>query len=368
MKIKKIELYRTHIPLKEPFVISLGSITHADNIFIRITTNEGVTGFGECSPSLTINGESVESCFAAGRYLGRALLEKDPLDIERCSLLMDSIIYGNTSIKSSFDIALHDIASKNAGIPLYAFLGGTNDRKVYTDYTVSLAEAGRMVVNAMKIKERGFPFIKVKLGDNRENDVERIRQIRAAVGNTIPLRLDANQGWDKVTAIKILNDLADCNIEFCEEPVPRWDFMSLPEIRKASPIPLMADESCFDHHDAGRLISIGACDYINIKLGKSSGLHKAGKIAGLARNAGIKMMVGGFIETRLGCTASAHFFLTNDHIRFCDFDSPLLMDNDPVQGGIIYGEGGLVSIPEVPGIGAIIRQDHLDNLPLEVIG
>ncbi len=365
MQISDIRLYRASLKLKEPFVISLGSITHADNVFIRIATSEGITGFGECSPSLTINGESVETCFAAGKYIGRALKGKDPLDIERCSAIADSVIYGNTSIKSAFDIALHDIASRNANLPLFAFLGGKSDRKIFTDYTVSLDSAGRMADNALKIKERGFPFIKVKLGDGRENDVGRVREIRMAVGEDIPLRLDANQGWDKITAISVLNDLADSNIQFCEEPIPRRDFMILPEVRQASPIPVMADESCLDHHDAGRLINLEACDYINIKLGKSSGLHKAMKIAGIAGEAGIKMMVGGFMETRLAFTASAHFFLTSEHIIFSDFDSPLMMQEDPVSGGIIYGSGGQVSVPDTPGLGAFVREDCLESLPSE---
>jgi L-Ala-D/L-Glu epimerase len=367
MQIETICLYRASLELREPFVISLGSITHADNIFIRITTSEGITGYGECSPSLTINGESVETCFAAGRYIARSLKGADPLDIGKCSAIADSVIYGNTSIKSAFDIALHDIASRHANVPLYTFLGGSDDREIYTDYTVSLDSAERMADNAGKIKHRGFPFIKVKLGDNRENDVERVLRIRKKVGEDIPLRLDANQGWDKDTAISILNDLAGMNIQYCEEPIPRWDFMSLPEVRRSCPIPLMADESCLDHHDAERLIKLGACDYINIKLGKSSGLYKGLKIAGVAGRAGVKMMVGGFMETRLAFTASAHLFLSSRHIVFSDFDSPLMMKEDPVEGGISYGIGGRVNVPGTAGLGAIIRKEFLESLPSEVV-
>lgn len=367
MRIKKIEIYRTRIKLKEPFNISLESITHADNIILRITTDNNLTGFGECSPSLTINGESTDTAFAVGQYLARALTGKNPSDIEHCSALMDSLIFGNTSIKSAFDIALHDIASQNAGMPLFQFLGGKNDKELYTDYTVSLNDAGKMAFDALDIKQKGFPFIKVKLGSNRKDDVDRIRQIRVATGNEIPLRLDANQGWDKDTAIKILNDLADSNIQYCEEPIPRWDYMSLPRVRKASPIPVMADESCLDHHDAARLIRLDACDYINIKLGKSSGLFKACKIALIAGTAGIKMMVGGFLESRIAFTASAHLSLTNDHIVFSDFDSPLMMEEDPVKGGIIYGAGGLVRMPGGTGLGASISDDYLNNMPSVII-
>ncbi len=367
MRIERVEVYKVSIKLKKPFVISLGPVTHADNIYLRIRTDEGVSGFGECSPSLTINGESTGTCIDVAQYLARALMGLDPRDTGRCSEVMDSVIYANTSIKSAFEIALYDIASQAKGVPLYAFLGGKNNRKLYTDYTVSLSGASEMAEEALDIKKRGFPSIKVKLGDNRRNDVERVLKIREAVGKDIPLRLDANQGWDRLTAKDVLNDLADLNIQYCEEPIPRWDYMSLPEVRQASPIPLMADESCLDHNDARRLIGMDACDYINIKLGKSSGLTKASKIAELASGAGMLMMVGGFIETRLAFTASAHFSLSCESIVFSDFDSPLMMEHDPVTGGIEYGGGGLVTVPEKPGLGAAVDDSYLEQLSCVVI-
>ncbi len=367
MRINRIEVYKVSIKLKKPFIISLGSITHAENIYLRISTDKGVTGYGECSPSLTINGESTGTCADVAHYLARPLTGKDPRDIEGCSALMDAVIYGNTSIKSAFDIALHDIAARDKGLPLFEFLGGNDRKELYTDYTVSLDEATVMAEEALEIKRKGFPFIKVKLGDNRHNDLIRIKGIREAVGKDIPLRLDANQGWDKETAVLLLNDLAGMNIEYCEEPIPRWDFMSLPELRRASPIPLMADESCLDHNDAARLIELEACDYINVKLGKSSGLFKAAKIANLASDAGIRMMVGGFMESRLAFTASAHFSLSNDHIVFSDFDSPMMMEEDPVTGGIEYRKGGQVKVPSGPGLGAAVDQAYLKQLPCTVI-
>lgn len=167
-------------------------------------------------------------------------------------------------------MALYDIAAQNAGLPLYKFLGGSNSKKIITDYTVSIDHPQKMADDAVKIKANGFQVIKVKLG-HHESDVERIRMIREAVGMEIPLRIDANQGWDVATAIKILNDLAQYNIQHCEEPIPRWNYMELAAVRKQSPIKIMADESCCDHHDTKRLIDLKACDSLNVKLGKSGG-------------------------------------------------------------------------------------------------
>src|SRR6185369_9605709 len=153
------------IPLKEPFVISLGAQYNAESVIIVIKTKDGITGFGECSPYMSINGESVDTCFIVAQYFARVLKGKDALDIKSCVQLMNKTIYSNNSIKSAFDMALYDIAAQHAGQPLYKFLGGKNNKILTTDYTVSIGDAGKMAADAKKYKEQGFPVIKVKLGE-----------------------------------------------------------------------------------------------------------------------------------------------------------------------------------------------------------
>ncbi|MBL7743564.1 MAG: dipeptide epimerase, partial [Chitinophagaceae bacterium] len=264
--------------------------------------------------------------------------------------------------KSAFDMALHDIAAQHAGVPLYEFLGGKNDKTIITDYTVSIGDPQKMAADALKIKEEGYPAIKIKLGNNGETDVIRIKAIREAVGNEIPLRIDANQGWSVEEAVQTLQSLEPYGIQHCEEPIPRWAFMHLPQVRKASPIPIMADESCGDEHDAERLIYIGACDYLNIKLGKSGGLYKAMKMVKLAEESNIHLQVGAFMESRLAMTAFAHFALCSPIIEHYDFDTALMFTEDPVTGGIIYEKNGVVKVPEVAGLGATVEENWLEKM------
>jgi len=362
LKIEQVDIYKLFIPLHEPFVISLGKVENAENIIVVIKTNEGITGFGECSPYLTINGESIDTCFIVGQYLAKVLKGKDPLDIKDCTRKMNRTIFGNSSIKSAFDIALHDIASQHAGLPLYEFLGGKNDRSLFTDMTVSIGEPGKMAADAMKFKDAGFTAIKVKLGQSKEKDVERIRQIRLAIGDDIPLRIDANQGWKVKTAIEILQALEEYKIQHCEEPIARWKFMKLKKVKENSPIPVMADETCCDHHDAERLIDLGSCDSINIKLGKSGGLYSAKKIIDLADEINMPMQVGGFMESKIGMTASAHLALCSPNVQYCDFDTPLMFTADPVIGGIVYLPNGEVQTPVEPGLGAAIDEGWLQKM------
>ncbi|HET6994176.1 MAG TPA: dipeptide epimerase [Chitinophagaceae bacterium] len=362
--IQEIELYKLSIPLIEPFITSLGRDDNAENVLVKIITREGIIGFGECSPYMPITGESQDTCFIVGQYFARILKGKNALAIEENIAAMDKLIYGNTSIKSAFDMALYDIASQHAGLPLYKFLGGKNNKTIVTDYTVSIGDPEKMAGDAIKIKRQGYPFIKIKLGNNGDTDVLRIKAIREAVGDEIPLRIDANQGWNVDEAIKTLQALSKYDIQHCEEPIPKWDFMQLPKVRKASPIPIMSDESCGDEHDAERLIYIGACDYFNIKLAKSGGLFKALKMVKLAEANNIHLQVGAMLESRLAMTAFAHFSLCSPLIEHYDFDTALMFIEDPVTGGIIYEKNGVIKVPETIGLGATIDDKTLSRFEM----
>ncbi|MBP1618022.1 MAG: mandelate racemase [Bacteroidetes bacterium] len=362
MQITSVEIFKSPIKLKEPFIISLGTFEYAQNVVVVVHTDEGISGFGECSPFMPINGESMDTCFVVAQYIAKVLKGRNPLEIENCIHTIDHVIYGNTSIKSAFDIALHDIASQHANLPLYKFLGGKKDKAIQTDYTVSIGDPYKMANDAHEIAGKGFRVIKVKLGESPEADIFRIQLIREKIGLGIPLRIDANQGWKPEETLGILQKLEPYNIQFCEEPIARWDFMELPHIRKHSPIPIMADESCSNHHDAQRLLQIGACDLLNIKLGKSGGIHTALKIIEVAKNTGTRIQIGGFLESRLAFTACAHLAFVHELIQFFDFDTPLMFEHDPVVGGISYGEGGEISLSDQPGLGASMDAEYLASL------
>lgn len=360
--IVSIELYKVFVPLKEPFVISLGPIHSVQNVVVIIRTADGCAGYGECSPYMSINGESVDTCFIVGQYFAKALKGQNALDLVGNIHLLDKIIWANSSIKSAFDMALHDVAAQHAGLPLYQFLGGDKRKELYTDMTVSIGSPEKMQADAIRFKEQGFTVIKVKLGEGYEMDVARIKAIREGVGMDIPLRIDANQGWATAdAAIQILHALAPYNIQHAEEPIARWKFMDLPKISEVSPIPIMADESCCEPHDAERLIHLKACQRLNIKLGKAGGIYKAVQIVELAAKAGLPMQIGGFMESRLGMSAAAHLALINPLIQFCDFDTPLMFTEDPVIGGISFGPQYQVTVPDVPGLGAVIDERYLQN-------
>jgi L-alanine-DL-glutamate epimerase-like enolase superfamily enzyme len=359
MKIKSIELYLAEIKLKQVFTTSLGARSATYNVFVKIVSDNGLIGWGECAPNPRINGETAGTCMQVGQLIGQQLIGRNPCEHDIIMALMDSVIFGNTSIKTALDIACYDLAAKANEQPLYAYLGGNIDKKIFTDYTVSVNNIHQMVSDAKDIKEQGFPAIKVKLGDGKADDIKRIQAIREAVGKEIDIRVDANQGWKANEAIIILNELRELGVQYCEEPISRRLHYKLKKIRKKSSTPIMADESMFDHHDARYLIKMGHCDMLNIKLGKSSGLFKGMKIIEAAEKVDMKMQIGGFLESRLVITANCHLAHCSGLVQYYDFDSPLFHRIDPINGGVEYQSDWELRLPDSPGLGLHIDEDFL---------
>jgi L-alanine-DL-glutamate epimerase-like enolase superfamily enzyme len=343
-------------------------IPEATNVVVRIHSDDGLRGTGECAPFVYIAGETQETVYALAGNIAKILIGKDPYAIEDRLSQIDRAVKGNFTMKSAFDMALYDLLAQRAGMPLYRIFGGSNLREIHTDMTISIGYPEKVAADALAFKKEGFPALKVKLGTTRLEDVARIRAIRDAVGPDYPLRIDANQGWDANTAVSTLKALEPYGIEHCEEPIPSWNTRDLAKVREFSPIPVMADESVFDHHDAFRLAAMGACDYFNIKLSKSGGISNALKIISVAESSGIKCQVGCMSESRFALTALMHLVQAREAIVHFDMDSALMLAADPVTGGIKYEGKGRWTLGEAPGIGADFDESYLGEMEKQVIG
>lgn len=361
MKITRIEVFRANLPLKRPFRISLGVVEVTDTVFVRLHGEDGLYGMGEANPIAQIVGETMGTVLAGADLCARLLIGGEAHDIHGHVARLRAALPHNTTCRSAFDMALYDLLGKRADLPLYALLGGPKC-KVVTDNTVGIDTPEVMTQQAVEFRDRGFSVIKIKLGTTLAEDLARIAAIRQAVGPEVKLRIDANQGWSRVVAREVLSLLAAFDIQYCEQPVKAWDIDGLAAVSADSPIPIMADEALFDTHDAVALLRINACSYFNIKLAKSAGIHTALQINAVAEAAGIPCMVGCMSETRLALSAAAHLVSARRNIVFADLDSADKLRDDPVVGGITYGKGGTISLPNEPGIGADIDTDYLLGL------
>jgi L-alanine-DL-glutamate epimerase-like enolase superfamily enzyme len=354
--IQQIEVYHVTLGYREPFRIAPGASIESHNVVVKIDTDYDVVGWGESSPSKRVTGETAETVAKTLDKIAPKLIGMCPLRIEQDLEAVDSIVERNPAAKAAIDIALHDILGKTARKQLFMLMGGYRT-EVLTDITLGIKSPKEMAEDAAKAVKKGFKALKVKVGVNPAEDVERIRLIRGAVGSGIQIRIDANQGWTPQQAIQALSKMEKFNIQFAEQPVPAEDLKGLIKVKKNSPIPIMADESVHSPEDALRLIQTEAVDLINIKLMKSGGILKARKIAAVAETAGMPCMIGCMGESEIGIAAGAHLAAAVRNIQYADLDSDLLLKDKLVTKGGTEVKDSMRRFPRQHGLG-IEEIDH----------
>lgn len=362
MMIDRIGIYPFDIELEEPFKIATMTVDKAYNILIHIETNQGLDGWGEGSSFRSIVGETQAINLAAAQEIRSILLGKNPLNLHQRVREMEAWLPFNPTLRSAFDMALYDIAAKFAGLPLYAFLGGEK-RVIETDLTIGIGDPAVVAEKALTIVDKGFNKIKTKVGIDSKADFLRLKNIREAVGTNVKIRIDANQGWDRVTAANNLRKFEAFDIEFCEQPLRADDLAGMKYLSTQTSIPIMADESIFSPQDALKIIEMGAAPMLNIKLSKSGGIFNGVRIAHIAESARIPCMTGCMSESNLANTAFAHFAMAHPIVQYFDLDANLGHINEPIHGGVIL-EQGEVKFPEeeLPGIGAWPETDYIESL------
>ncbi len=360
LKITDVEIFLFDIPITSPFRIAIGTMTAANDLLIRIRTDQGVVGLGEACPFPPITGETQATNAAAAASIRDMIVGRDPLAIDELLRLIGPIIHSNPSAVAAFDMALFDILGKVAGLPLFRLLGGT--KNVFeTDITTSLDTLEKMTAEAKGYADKGYKTLKVKVGLAPDEDYSHIAAIRAAVGPEVAIRIDANQGWTVPQAVYALRKMAPLAIEFCEQPVLASDTAGLKAVRSESPIAIMADEALFGPSDAIKLIRAEACDTFNIKVMKAGGLLNSIRIAHIADAANIRCMVGCMLESKLALTAAAHVVASQANIVYADLDGNTEHTIDPITGGMTVNAGTL-TLPETPGLGCDVDPAFVKKL------
>lgn len=352
MKIKEIKIGKVSIPLKKPFKTALRQVNSAEDIIIKVITDTGEIGFGNAPPTAVITGDSQDSIIAAIRdTIGPKLIGMELGNLEGIMNRIDASMLHNSSAKAALDIAVYDLFGKLYGIPVYKLFGGYCNQ-METDLTISVNQPDEMVRDSLEAVAEGYNALKIKVGTDAALDLERVKAIRAAVGNSVKIRLDANQGWNPKEAVRTIRKFEDqgLDVELIEQPVKAHDLPGLKYVTDHVETDIMADEAAFGTYEVFRLLSMQACDLINIKLMKAGGLHNAIKIAHMAETVGIQCMMGCMLESKVGITAAAHLAAGKRIITKADLDAAVLLAEDPVVGGVRFDRNQLI-IPDSPGFG-----------------
>jgi L-alanine-DL-glutamate epimerase-like enolase superfamily enzyme len=331
------------IHTKHPFVIARGGSSEYRVVRVTVVDEDGAEGWGEAAPN-RFYGESVASVVEALARFAPLLESANPWALDDAEAVMNAAIGRNGSAKSAVSAALHDLAGKRLGIPLYRLWGLDPNKAPRSSFTIAIA-ASRDELERRIAEAAEYPVLKVKLGTDR--DAEIVAAVRQAAPNKT-LRVDANAAWTPKHAVQMIEQLVGAGVELVEQPVPAHDLDGLRYVRERSPLPVIADESCVTASDIPRLI--GAVDGINIKLSKCGGLREALRMISTARAHGLLVMCGCMVETSLGISAAAHL---SPLLDFADLDGAALLRDDPYEGASIHH--GIVRIPDGPGLGVRLR-------------
>lgn len=381
MKITAIQAVPFRLPLRRDFRWAGLREKLGGFVLIRVETDEGLIGFGEATPLPDWGGdfgrrggETVATVASmVERVLAPALMGSDPTAVTLARQAMDQALVGGSYAKAAVDMALHDLWGKALGLPLYRLLGGACRDSVPVAHMIGLMSDAHALDEGIGAVEDGLGALQVKGGLDPERDIRLVAQLRKALGEAVVLRLDANQGYrEPKVAARAVAALADAGADYVEQPTAGLAGMA--EVTARSRVPIIADESAWDIHDAMDVWRARGADCLSIYLAKAGGFVGARKVAMLAEAANMPCDVNGSIESAIGNAANIHFALAAPAVTLasvipisapagahpCRIGGAYFLD-DICTAPFAISEGALLPL-DGPGLGVEIDEDKLQRL------
>jgi L-alanine-DL-glutamate epimerase-like enolase superfamily enzyme len=350
-KIKDIRVWSADLGNTKPYTIAFKTVDEVRNAFVEITLDNGITGIGAGNPSEYVVGETLDQCLEALEEKNlEFLIGRDIREINQLTFEIWKKFPANPSARAALDIALYDTFTKHLDIPLVKFLG-QKIKKLQTSNTIGIKNVEETLKEAEDYIQRGFKVLKVKLGKDLDEDVERVMKLREKFGASIVIRIDANQGYTVAQTIEFYGRAYDLNIELIEQPLPAHDINEMKGLPKEVRNVIAADESLITPADALELIKPPkAAAIFNIKLMKCGGISQALKIADIALHEGVDLFWGCNDESIVSITAALHAAYACSNTKYIDLDGSLDLARDVVKGGFILKDGYMYC-SEKPGLG-----------------
>ena len=366
MRITRIEAIPIQVPLKAGLTTKTSHGEHVVSpyVIVRVHTDRGLEGLGEATLSPRWSGEAQHTVHLGPqpiqlRWIFANQRRRDePVDGGNTAGTV------NPFTKAAVEMALWDLAGKSAGVPVYQLLGGKARDQLPIKMVIGAFEVSKAVALAKEFLDWGVMCLKVKVGIDPEQDLQRVGAVRELAGPNIPIGIDANCGWSVPQAARMLKQLAEFQILFAEQPIPTNDPMELAALRRQSDVPIMADESVFTLNDAWQLTASRAADILSVYPGKHGGIQATVEVAHVAKAAGIDCSMGSNLELGIGTAAMLHLGTALSSIsseRYPgDYIGPLYHVADMLKTPLDLGPA-TARVPDGPGLGIELDDDQLEE-------
>jgi L-alanine-DL-glutamate epimerase-like enolase superfamily enzyme len=353
MKITALKAWQIDLPLREGrYSWSNGNFVDVfDSTVVAVETDAGITGYAECCPLGSAYLPSYAKGVRAGlQEIGPKLIGLDPTNLGMVNRVMDAALRGHPYVKAPVDIACWDILGKVASLPLHQLLGGRAQEKIALYRAISQESPEAMAAKIAGYRAEGYTKFQLKVGGDADEDIGRIRACRAVLDRRDILVADANTGWTRAEAARVVAATSDLDVYF-EQPCPSYE--ECVSVRRRTARPFVLDEVITDPAMLIRGLAEDAMDLINLKISKVGGLTKAKLMRDIAVASGIPMIIedtwGGDIVT----AAIAHLAVSTPE-EFCfaatDFNSYGTRD---IARDAPRRVAGFMTASDAPGLGVV---------------
>ena len=370
MKIKRIEPIAVSLPMVKPLKMSFEEVTSAENVLVRLETDDGTVGWGGAGAAPTMTGETVASMAAAIRYLAPKL-EGMPLDdIAAVMTRAGNYLYGNPSAKSVIEIALHDALARSKGVPVHELLGAKRRERVAILRMVGTGKGTAAdIADAKRARAEGHVAFKIKVGvADPQDDAARTRAVCEALDGDGCLLIcaDANQGWTPDQAVAYVRRVADTALAFFEQPVAAHDIEGMAQVARASRVPIGCDEGLHSLEDLRRHHEAGAAGGFSLKTIKLGGMKAVMDAGLLCETLGMKVnLASKMAETGICTAALLHLAAALPALDWGVGLSSQYLVEDILSTPLSFA-GGHVQVPIGPGLGIEVDEAKVRRYTREI--
>lgn len=357
LRIAQVEPIAVSLPMVKPVKMSFEEVRRAENLVVRIETEDGIVGWGEAASAPTMTGETVTGMVAAVSHLAPRLRGTDAADPGAAMAAVDRYLYGNNAAKSAIEMALYDALGRAHGKPLHELLGGKRRGRIPLLRMVGTGKLQSDIEEARRSKAEGYVAYKIKVGvANPQADAARTRAVCEVLGGDVLVCADANQAWSPEDAITYVKAVADTTLAFFEQPVAAADIDGMARVARASRIPISVDEGLHSRDDLRRHHEVGAAQGCSLKTIKLGGVRPVVDAALLCETLGMHINLACKIaESGIATAAMLHLAAVVPNVDWGVSLTSQYLAEDVVDGLPAVVRGHL-DVPTGPGLGVEVDE------------